>query len=207
MAGPGDPRRTVPHRRRSRGDLRSAEWRAQETLPEPAQEIREERKHASTATLQHATPAPLVLEGEVLRLPADADALRVAEWRPASRGNQRIGPQARGAAVGAASPSARRTKPLRGGKDRGIDHEPSTSVKCPLDSEFTPHLYRRAVPCYSRAWLRLAAVSARFLTSRPSGTLPKAPPCPSIQSTLKQKLCPSRLRPPRLHPQGRRGLR
>src|SRR5262249_31452566 len=30
-------------------------------------------------------------------------------------------------------------------------------------------------------------------------------PYPSIQSTLKQSLCQSRLRPPRLYPQGRRG--
>ncbi len=61
-------------------------------------------------------------------------------------------------------------------------------------------------PCYSSAWLRLAAASVRFFTSRSPGTLPRMRPCPSIQSTLKQKLCPSRLRPPRLHPQGRRGL-
>src|SRR5262249_7599062 len=31
-------------------------------------------------------------------------------------------------------------------------------------------------------------------------------PYPSIQSTLKQRPCQSRLRPPRLYPQGRRGL-
>jgi hypothetical protein len=38
------------------------------------------------------------------------------------------------------------------------------------------------------------------------GLFPERASCPSIQSTLKQKLCPSRLRPPCLHPQGRLGL-
>ena len=99
-------------------------------------------------------------------------------------------PQARGAAVGAALPSCAGTKPLRGGKDRGIDHEPSTSATRSLDSEFAPHLYRRAVPCYSRAWRRLAAVSARFLTSRPSSTLPKAPALPIYSIYIKAKAVP-----------------
>src|SRR5208337_4148419 len=39
----------------SRGDLPSAERRGLEALPEPAQQIRQERKHALTESLQHAS--------------------------------------------------------------------------------------------------------------------------------------------------------
>src|SRR5208337_3779282 len=53
---------------------------------------------------------------------------------------------------------------------------------------------------YARRRARLA----RSLRGRPA-LFPERAPYPFIQSTLKQKLCPSRLRPPSLHPQGRRG--
>src|SRR5208282_999429 len=39
----------------SPGDLPSAERRGLEALPEPAQQIRQERKHALTESLQHAS--------------------------------------------------------------------------------------------------------------------------------------------------------
>jgi len=54
---------------------------------------------------------------------------------------------------------------------------------------------------YARRRARLAP----SLRGRPA-LFPERAPYPFIQSTLKQKLCPSRLRPPRLHPQGRPGL-
>ena len=62
---------------------------------------------------------------------------------------------------------------------------------------------RRATLRHGYAWRQLRSDSS--LRGRPV-LFPECAPCPSIQSTLKQKLCPSRLRPPRLHPQGRRGL-
>src|SRR5271165_430413 len=62
---------------------------------------------------------------------------------------------------------------------------------------------RRAILRHGYAWRQSRSVSS--LRGRPA-LFPERAPCPSIQSTLKQKLCPSRLRPPRLHPQGRRGL-
>jgi len=62
---------------------------------------------------------------------------------------------------------------------------------------------RRAILRHGYAWRQPRSVSS--LRGRPT-LFPERAPCPSIQSTLEQKLCPSRLRPPRLHPQGRRGL-
>ena len=62
---------------------------------------------------------------------------------------------------------------------------------------------RRAILRHGYAWRQPRFNSS--LCGRPA-LFPERAPCPSIQSTLKQKLCPSRLRPPRLHPQGRRGL-
>ena len=62
---------------------------------------------------------------------------------------------------------------------------------------------RRAILRHGYAWRQPRSDSS--LRGRPA-LFPERAPCPSIQSTLKQKLCPSRLRPPRLHPQGRRGL-
>src|SRR5271166_774535 len=50
-------RRTLTiHRSRAQRTISAGSWFGQgwETLPEPAQQIREERKHASTTTLQHA---------------------------------------------------------------------------------------------------------------------------------------------------------
>ena len=99
-----------------------------------------------------------------------------------------------------------RTKPLRGGKDPGLVHKPSASATRPIDSDFAPCLYqraRRAILRHGYAWRQPRFNSS--LCGRPA-LFPERAPCPSIQSTLKQKLCPSRLRPPRLHPQGRRGL-
>jgi hypothetical protein len=60
---------------------------------------------------------------------------------------------------------------------------------------------RRAILRHGYAWRQPRSDSSL----RGSALFPERAPCPSIQSTLKQKLCPSRLRPPRLHPQGRRG--
>jgi hypothetical protein len=54
-------------------------------------------------------------------------------------------------------------------------------------------------------YARRRARSSSALRGRPA-LFPKRAPYPFIQSPLKQKLCPSRLRPPRLHPQGRPGL-
>ena len=70
----------------------------------------------------------------------------------------------------------RRTKPLRGGKDPGLVHKPSASATRPIDSDFAPCLYQRAAPCYSSAWLRLAAASIRFwgITTIGAGTYAKA---------------------------------
>src|SRR5271157_6097839 len=62
---------------------------------------------------------------------------------------------------------------------------------------------RRAILRHGYAWRQPRSDSS--LRGRPA-LFPERAPCPSIQSTLKQKLCPSRLRPPSLHPQGRRGL-
>ena len=61
----------------------------------------------------------------------------------------------------------------------------------------------RAILRHGYAWRRARPASS--LPGHPA-LFPKRPPYPVIQSTLKQKLCPSRLRPPPLHPQGRRGL-
>ena len=62
---------------------------------------------------------------------------------------------------------------------------------------------RRATLRHGYAWRQLRSDSS--LRGRPA-LFPECAPCPPIQSTLEQKLCPSRFRPPRLHPQGRRGL-
>ena len=83
-----------------------------------------------------------------------------------------------------------RTKPLRSGKDRRIVHKPSASATRPIDSDFSPCLCQRAVPCYSQAWLRLAAGSVRFFTSRSSGTLPKTRPFPIYSIYIKPKAVP-----------------
>ena len=85
---------------------------------------------------------------------------------------------------------AQRTKPLRGGKDRGIVHKSSASAARPIESDFAPCLYRCAVPCYSRAWLRSAAGSARSFTSRSSGTLPRTRPLPIYSIYIKAKAVP-----------------
>src|SRR5512135_2368950 len=65
------------------------------------------------------------------------------------------------------------------------------------------HALRRAILQRGYTWRQ-----ARPLSSRRGRRVlfPKRALYPSIQSTLKQTLCPSRLRPPPLHPQGRRGL-
>jgi len=83
-----------------------------------------------------------------------------------------------------------RTKPLRGGKDRGIVHKSSASAARPIESDFAPCLYRCAVPCYSRAWLGSAAGSARSFTSRSSGTLPRTRPLPIYSIYIKAKAVP-----------------
>src|SRR5271166_3233796 len=83
-----------------------------------------------------------------------------------------------------------RTKPLRGGKDPGLVHKPSASATRPIDSDFAPCLYQRAAPCYSSAWLRLAAVSVRFFTSRSPGTLPRTRPLPIYSIYIKAKAVP-----------------
>ncbi len=80
-----------------------------------------------------------------------------------------------------------RTKPLRGGKDPGLAHKPSASATRPIDSDFAPCLYQRAAPCYSSAWLRLAAASVRFFTSRSPGTLPRTRPLPIYSIYTKAK--------------------
>ncbi len=84
----------------------------------------------------------------------------------------------------------RRTKPLRGGKDPGLVHKPSASATRPIDSDFAPCLYQRAAPCYSSAWLRLAAASVRFFTSRSPGTLPRTRPLPIYSIYIKAKAVP-----------------
>ena len=83
-----------------------------------------------------------------------------------------------------------RTKPLRGGKDRRIVHKPSASAARPIEFDFSPCLYQRAVPCYSQAWLRLAAGSVRFFTSRSSRTLPKTRPLAIYSISIKAKAVP-----------------
>ena len=83
-----------------------------------------------------------------------------------------------------------RTKPLRGGKDPGLVHKPSASATRPIDSDFAPCLYQRAAPCYSSAWLRLAAASVRFFTSRSPGTLPRTRPLPIYSIYIKAKAVP-----------------
>ena len=88
------------------------------------------------------------------------------------------------------SPFTQRTKPLRGGKDPGLVHKPSASATRPFDSDFAPYLYQRAAPCYSSAWLRLAAASVRFFTSRSPGTLPRARPLPIYSIYIKAKAVP-----------------
>ncbi len=60
----------------------------------------------------------------------------------------------------------------------------------PIESDFAPCLYRCAVPCYSRAWLRSAAGSARSFTSRSSGTLPRTRPLPIYSIYIKAKAVP-----------------
>ena len=84
--------------------------------------------------------------------------------------------------------SVRRTKPLRGGKDPGLVHKPSASATRSIDSDFAPCLYQRAAPCYSSAWLRLAAASVRFSTSRSPSTLPRTRPLPIY--SIKAKAVP-----------------
>ena len=84
----------------------------------------------------------------------------------------------------------RGTKPLRGGKDPGLVHKPSASATRPIDSDFAPSLYQRAAPCYSSAWLRLAAASVRFFTSRSPGTLPRTRPLPIYSIYIKAKAVP-----------------
>src|SRR5271165_6146552 len=83
-----------------------------------------------------------------------------------------------------------RTKPLRGGKDPGLVHKPSASATRPIDSDFAPCLYQRAAPCYSSAWLRLAAASVRFFTSRSPGTLARTRPLPIYSIYVKAKAVP-----------------
>ncbi len=83
-----------------------------------------------------------------------------------------------------------RTKPLRGGKDPGLVHKPSASATRPIDSDFAPCLYQRAAPCYSSAWLRWAAASVRFFTSRSPGTLPRTRPLPIYSIYIKAKAVP-----------------
>ena len=97
-----------------------------------------------------------------------------------------------------------RTKPLRGGEDRELDKR-SASVTRLIGSDFARRLYQGATPCYPRAWRRSRAASfSSFIYGRPA-PFPARAPYPSIQSTLKQRPCQSRLRPPRLYTQGRRG--
>ena len=84
----------------------------------------------------------------------------------------------------------RKTKPLRGGKDPGLVHKPSASATRPIDSDFAPCLYQRAAPCYSSAWLRLAAASVRFFTSWSPGTLPRTRPLPIYSIYIKAKAVP-----------------
>ena len=79
---------------------------------------------------------------------------------------------------------------VRGGKDPGLVHKPSASATRPIDSDFSPCLYQRAVPCYSQAWLRLAAGSVRFFTSRSSSTLPKTRPLAIYSIHIKAKAMP-----------------
>jgi hypothetical protein len=100
-----------------------------------------------------------------------------------------------------------RTKPLRGGEDRDLAHQRSALAARSTGSDFAPSL----VPT------RGAVLSSGLLTwgarSAPSSTLkrpapPRAPHSPIYSNyILNQKACLSRLRPPRLHPQGRRSLR
>ena len=61
----------------------------------------------------------------------------------------------------------------------------------------------RAILRHDNAWRR--PWPACSLRGRPT-PFPGRAPYLSIQSTLKPKVCPSRLRPPSLHPQGRRRL-
>src|SRR5271166_4526966 len=83
-----------------------------------------------------------------------------------------------------------RTNPLRGGKDPGLVHKPSASATRPIDSDFAPCLYQRAAPCYSSAWLRLAAASVQFFTLRSPGTLPRTRPLPICSIYIEAKAVP-----------------
>ena len=69
-------------------------------------------------------------------------------------------------------------------------YKPSASATRPIDSDFAPCLYQRAVPCYPQGWLRLAAASVRFFTSRLPGTLPRTRPLPIYSIYIKAKAVP-----------------
>ena len=66
-----------------------------------------------------------------------------------------------------------------------------------------PGALRRAILGPGDAWGWLRSLPSPHRRPAP---FPARAPYPSIQSTLKQKRCQSRLRPPPLYPQGRRGL-
>src|SRR5271157_3620790 len=80
----------------------------------------------------------------------------------------------------------------------GFPSDSSRSRRCsrqcsatrPIDSDFAPCLYQRAAPCYSSAWLRLAAASVRFFTSRPPGTLPRTRLLPIYSIYIEAKAVP-----------------
>jgi hypothetical protein len=61
-----------------------------------------------------------------------------------------------------------------------------------------------ATPWYAPVWLRTAAPRSPSFTSWLSVALPRTRPLPIYSIYTKAKAVPSRLRSPRLHPQGRR---
>jgi hypothetical protein len=66
-----------------------------------------------------------------------------------------------------------RAKPLRGGEDRDLAHQRSTSATRPTDSTSAHCLYQRAMPCYPPAWWRRGLARPPCATSRLSGVLPR----------------------------------
>ena len=85
----------------------------------------------------------------------------------------------------------RRTKPLRGGKDRALSTGCRPQQLAP--SSATPLLAcTRAAPFYASAWLRSAAASAPLFTSRSSGTLPRTRPLPIYSIYIRNKSCARR---------------
>jgi hypothetical protein len=96
------------------------------------------------------------------------------------------------------------TKPLRGGEDRDLGMG-SASATRPTGLDFARRLSQRAAPGSPPAGRRRMAAAVCSLTPPRAGTPPRLRPLPIDSISIEPRPCPSRLRPPRLYPQGRRG--